>query len=91
MERNERMEAFLNSEAFEKELATTSSPEDLQKVLEKHGITISLEEIQTVISSVDQGELSAEDLDNVAGGVNFWPLAVYLVKKVAKYIICKYR
>ena len=74
-----QMEALLNNEAFQDQVAEVSSKDELMELFRDNGIEISEEEFDALgqkgISILketghmsDDGELSAEMLDMVAGG-----------------------
>ncbi len=57
-------EELLNDETFLKEISTMKNVEDVQKAFAAKGVTISVEELK----AIKEGKLSADALDNVAGG-----------------------
>ena len=60
-------EELLNDETFLKEISTMKNVEDVQKAFAAKGVTISVEELK----AIKEGKLSADALDNVAGGFKF--------------------
>ncbi len=61
-----------NNEEMAKEFWQASSVEDIQKLADKTGIELTETELEearkTILSSMEEQELSADDLDQVAGG-----------------------
>ena len=75
-----RMKEVFSDEAFVKELLSLKSPEEVQEVLKKKGIEASIEEVlglQDALLKAQEkargngGELSMDDLDEVAGGAPY--------------------
>ena len=71
----EKLRAAFADEAFVKELFALEEPEDVQKKLAERGIEMSLDEIKAIPQAFAAaqkqeggGELSEDDLENVAGG-----------------------
>ena len=72
-----RMQEIFADEAFVKELLSLETPEAVQAALKEKGIELSREEVEEigkallkVVEAVSEnGELSMESLDEVAGGV----------------------
>jgi len=64
-----------SDEAFVKELLSMEAPEDAQAALKAKGVEFTIEELKGIsnILSVkisEGGELSLDDLDNAAGGID---------------------
>ena len=54
------------------EMLSQKNEEDVQKLYSENGVELTIEdvrEIGRVLNSLDNEELDAEDLDNVAGGI----------------------
>ena len=69
MEAYKKLEALQGSEAFEKEMAAAETLEQLQEILKNHGVELSAKELEEMAAkAAAAGELSADDLDAVAGG-----------------------
>ena len=65
---NERKwEVLFNDQAMKQELEAADSPERVKEILAKYHVEVTDEELRELIC-VDEAELSAEDLDEVAGG-----------------------
>ena len=80
----EKLQEVLSDEAFAKELLQMEKPEDVQVALEKKDIDLSLDEISQIgeymnkvqngeisqeqVQSMVDGELSEDELEEVAGG-----------------------
>lgn len=66
---------------FVEKLFSLETPEEVKSFLKKEGMEFSLEEIDVLrkaaVKSLEKGELSEEDLEEVAGGVQL----VFGVKK----------
>lgn len=72
MIKNEKMAALFENEAFVKELKQQSSPEQVRDVFAKNGVNLSDEELADFFAEgkqIETGELGADDLDDVAGGI----------------------
>ena len=66
---NDILNNLIGNEAAREELQKTTSPEELSQALKAYGIACSAEEINEAIASLDNnGELSEDSLDSVAGG-----------------------
>lgn len=66
---------MLEDEAFANLLATCNTIEELYQVLVRHGVEITIDEVaefhamgEASLKNYNPDDLSAEDLDNVAGG-----------------------
>lgn len=67
----ELLKEVLSDTDFAKSLAEMETPEEVQAALKEKGVDISLEDIaaiQNVLENQNEGELSEDDLENVAGG-----------------------
>ena len=94
-EKTLKLQAVMKDEAFVKSLAEAESVEQVQSLLEGKDISMSAEEIEAVkevilhaeengidaemLERIQNGELSEEDLEGVAGGLS---------DKAEKAIIC---
>ena len=88
----EKLGALQNQEGFEQELAQVVTPEDMQKLFAKHGVELTLDEVREVVNQAgaqNKDELTAEDLEDVAGGAWWVPVAKWAVKTVASWLIGK--
>ena len=88
----EKLGGLQNQESFEQELAQVATPEDMQKLFAKHGVELTLDEVREVVnqaSAQNKDELSAEDLDDVAGGAWWVPVAKFVVSTVASWLVKK--
>lgn len=76
----EKLAELLKDEAVAKEFFSQPTAEDAQKFLASKGVEVTLDELnelrQAMVSEVDSDELSDDQLDNVAGGVNWKKVAV---------------
>jgi len=73
-ETQQKLQKLFNDEEFKNKFFSLKSAEDMSDELAKHDIDISAEELRKIYSLVkkkEAGELSDEELENVAGG--FWP------------------
>ena len=73
-----KLEALQDNEAFVQEMAMVNSSEELQEVLKKHGVELTMAEIEelvTLVSKQSEGELSDADLDDISGGVILFPIS----------------
>jgi len=67
----ELLKKVLADSDFTKSLLNMENPEDVQAALKEKGVDITLEEINTIRKALEQqenGELSDDDLEDVAGG-----------------------
>ena len=76
-ERQDKLQALLSDQAFVSELLRKTKPEDAQAYFEENGLTLSHEEIMhmgAVLNHLieNNGELSEEELAQVAGGTDDW-------------------
>ena len=80
----EKILSLIEGEEFAAAMAEAETPEQLQAKLEERGITISAAEARSILSEgAESDELSAEDLENVAGGAG---VALWLLKALAEAI-----
>ena len=75
-ERSEKLQALLNDKTFAEGLAGKKEPEDAQKYFAENGLELSHEEIMGLGKMLNQlsaknGELSEDELADVAGG-SWW-------------------
>ena len=65
-----KIEQIFSDEAFTNSILEMESPEEVQKALDEKGLSLSLEEIHAIKSSLSaaDGELDEEDLESVSGG-----------------------
>lgn len=69
--KNEKMAVLFENEAFVKELQTQAGPEQIRELFAKNGVVLSDEELAEFLAAgkkIETGELSTDELDNVAGG-----------------------
>jgi hypothetical protein len=71
-----KISKLFHDEGFQKEAENCKTMEDFQALFTAHGVEISLEETIELISQIaekkkqqDDGEISEEALENVAGGL----------------------
>lgn len=84
MDENEKLQSLLKDEAFVERILRMT-PEEVQKVLEEEGVHFTVEEIiqaGEMIKAIaeNDGELSEEALENVAGGGK-------LGKKIGSFVV----
>ena len=75
-ERSEKLQALLNDKTFAEGLAGKKEPEDAQKYFAENGLELSHEDIMGLGKMLNQlsaknGELSEDELADVAGG-SWW-------------------
>lgn len=78
------LEKLENNAEFMEAMETVVNMEQLQQLLQAHGVELSPEELRNLMAEEMQGELSEEDLDNVAGGGLFSWLKKKFFKSVKK-------
>ena len=74
------LEKLLSDDAFASSLVTMQSAEEVQVALKEKGLDLTIEEINSLAKALNEAsatdkDLSAEELDNVAGGfgaINIW-------------------
>lgn len=67
----EKLKEVMQDEDFVKEILSRENPEEVQKLLEDKGISMSTAEIRQtaeIIEKVSSGEMTKEDLENRANG-----------------------
>ena len=65
------------SEALEAKLEAAQTTEDVVKAFAEEGIEVTREQLEEALrqyQASESGELSAETLDAVAGGINLWDI-----------------
>lgn len=68
----ERISALFGNEEFVAKFNALTSPEDIKALFGSYGVDLSDEELKSMIDEAvgqNEGELSADDLDNVNGGI----------------------
>lgn len=82
---------MVDIEKLEQELENANSVEAVQEILKNNAVEMSADEIRKMMEEVaPHGELSVDDLDEVAGG-SIVPWGRYgLGHKIAKWIISKF-
>lgn len=90
MEINDKLRELLGSEAFAKEAESARTAEDIQTVLNRHGIKMTIgevielgEKINRLMVSGENRELSEDDLEDVSGG-GLWDWIKSWFNKLAK-------
>ena len=83
----EKIKEVFSDEEFVKSLVAMETPEEVQKALAEKGIDLSIDEIKAVAELLEKranGELTDEDLENVAGGLGaITALVIYGVSMAA--------
>ena len=94
-----------DNQVFQQRLENAGSPEEIQEILKDYDVDMSIEEVQKMIQET-AGELSEDDLADVAGGCRFpnlvgfkviwvpiilWGRIVYVPKLVPVYCKCNKR
>ena len=92
MDKMEKLNALLNSEAFEQEMAMVNSLEEMQALFARNGVELTSEEIVALCKQINvlacEGELGEDDLEDVSGGaigirsVRPSPTMIWLIKKL---------
>ena len=68
-----------NDATIENEMTSAKTVEELQAVFARRGVTVTEDELDELVVStieVPEGELSEDDLSNVAGGISLKQLAL---------------
>lgn len=69
----EKLNALLEDEAFLNKMLNAENPEQVSALFAENGITMSAKEVEILRSRLENaegGELSEDQLENVAGGVD---------------------
>lgn len=69
----EKLNALLENEAFLNKMLNAENPEQVSALFAENGITMSAKEVEILrsrLENADGGELSEDQLENVAGGVD---------------------
>ena len=69
----EKLNALLEDEAFLNKMLNAENPEQVSALFAENGITMSAKEVEILrsrLENADGGELSEDQLENVAGGVD---------------------
>ena len=86
MNTNEKLAEIFENEQFKLEVQNVEIPEDFQALLAEYGLEMTLEEVNELFEQaaayVNAGELSEEELEDVAGGKGNGTL-----KKIIKTVI----
>ena len=72
MMENKKMAALFENEMFVKELKEQTGPDQVRDLFAKNGVALSDEELAEFLAegkNSETGELSTDELDNVAGGI----------------------
>ena len=88
-----KLEALQNSEGFVQALDNISTPEQMQELLAKHGVEMTLDEVRDMVANavkLTNDELSADDLENVAGGTWYIEVGKFVLDQVGKWFVKKF-
>ena len=69
----EKLNALFEDEAFLNKMLNAENPEQVSALFAENGITMSAKEVEILrsrLENADGGELSEDQLENVAGGVD---------------------
>lgn len=69
MNEKELLEQLKNDPAFIEEIRKAEGAEEIAKLFMAKGIEVTAAQIESLLQEDGEGELSEEDLDNVAGGI----------------------
>lgn len=72
---------LLKNPEFTQKMAVLETPEEMCDLFAKHGVDMPLKELEIAIANAGNAneELSADDLDNVAGGILVTPAILALI------------
>ena len=78
MTKIEKLNQIFEDSAVMEQVSTLRDPDEIRAVLEEHGLTLSAQELDEILLAVGEsvsqlmpeGELSEDDLEDVAGGVS---------------------
>ena len=71
-ELKEKLAGLDGNQEFAKALETAKNVEDLVRIFAEYGVETTEKELRELGASDKEGELSAEDLEDVAGGAVNW-------------------
>lgn len=63
------------NEEFSKKFEKAETPEAALAILAEYGVETTEEELRELVAKKNEGELTADELEDVAGGVNWVKLA----------------
>ncbi len=77
----QQIKELFSDEAFVSSIMEMENPEDVQKALSAKGLELSLAEIKAIQEALssNEGELSEDELEDVAGGVAFTAIISALI------------
>ena len=92
MEKATKLIEVLESEQFQKEVVSVTTPEDMQKLIASHGVELTVDEVMElcgqIVKAMNSDEISEDELDNVAGGVVILGITIATSKLIALGIGC---
>lgn len=71
---SDKLNALLEDEAFINKILNAEDPEQVSALFAENGVTLSVKEVEILrsrLENTDNDELSEDQLENVAGGVDF--------------------
>lgn len=70
---SDKLNALLENEAFIEKILNAENPEQVSALFAENGVTLSVKEVEILrsrLENTDNDELSEDQLENVAGGVD---------------------
>lgn len=70
---SDKLNALLEDEAFINKILNAEDPEQVSAIFAENGVTLSVKEVEILrsrLENTDSDELSEDQLENVAGGVD---------------------
>lgn len=70
---SDKLNALLEDEAFINKILNAEDPEQVSALFSENGVTLSVKEVEILrsrLENTDSDELSEDQLENVAGGVD---------------------
>lgn len=92
MELIKKLEQLQDREGFVQALEKAETIEQFQELLQKHGVDVTVDEAKELASyaaNLNKGELSEDDLDDVAGGAWYIEAGKFVVDQIAKWFFKK--
>ena len=84
----EKLKELLNDQAFQDEMNNAATLEDAAKIMQQHGIQVTPEELQEIMTKMEsEAELSEDELDDVAGG-SYIRILLMLFRRAGQ--LCRY-
>lgn len=84
---NEKINALMEDEGFVESILQLETAEEVQKAFADKGVDLTVQDIEAIKDAViakTEGELSEDDLENVAGGADVGGIITVVVDGILK-------